>query len=225
VSWDLANEKWLDGDEAGLLGQFASGGGLRDLSAYVQKDARAKALHSFLKVGAVEVTPDLTKDLERAAASAPSDVASTASAMLDLLEGQEFAMIVNGHVPDKRVEKFVDDSKQWLSWKAVDLDGTLAQYDGDVEDIGPPIPAMVERVKAWLAAGETVKIFTARMAHDPDGLIKRKIQDWTEEHLGQRLEVTNAKDPGMTELWDDRAMRVERNTGELKSEKVLKGEK
>jgi len=36
-------------------------------------------------------------------------------------------------------------------WIGVDLDGTLAVYDGwrGPEHIGPPVPAMVERVKRW----------------------------------------------------------------------------
>lgn len=49
-------------------------------------------------------------------------------------------------------------------WIGVDLDGTLAHYDGwkGPEHIGAPIPAMVERVKAWLAEGKEVRISTAR---------------------------------------------------------------
>lgn len=100
-------------------------------------------------------------------------------------------------------------------WIGVDLDGTLAQYDGWVgeDHIGDPIDKMVQRVKGWLADGKTVKIFTARVADDPDGSIKKTIQDWTEEHIGQRLDVTNEKDHQMESLWDDRAHRVEKNTG------------
>lgn len=100
-------------------------------------------------------------------------------------------------------------------WIGVDLDGTLAQYDGWVAEdhIGDPIDKMVQRVKGWLADGKTVKIFTARVADDPDGTIKKTIQDWTEEHIGQRLDVTNEKDHQMESLWDDRAHRVEKNTG------------
>ena len=37
-------------------------------------------------------------------------------------------------------------------WIGVDLDGTLAHYDGwkGIEHVGPPIPAMLARVKYWL---------------------------------------------------------------------------
>lgn len=99
-------------------------------------------------------------------------------------------------------------------WIGVDLDGTLAHYDGwkGADHIGEPVPAMANRVKAWLAQGRSVKIFTARVC---DGLpeTRRAIEDWSEKWLGQRLEVTNVKDYGMVELWDDRAVQVVMNTG------------
>jgi hypothetical protein len=100
------------------------------------------------------------------------------------------------------------------AWIGVDLDGTLAYYDGYKGGIGAPIAPMVERVKAWLAKGKTVKIFTARMVlHDEHHDIAGPIQDWCEKHIGERLEVTNVKDFSMIELWDDRAVQVKINTG------------
>lgn len=93
-------------------------------------------------------------------------------------------------------------------WRGVDLDGTLAYYDhfrGD-DHIGHPIEPMVQRVKQWLKEGEDVRIFTARK---PSAAIRR----WCKEHIGQVLKITNVKDPGMVELWDDRAVGVKRNTG------------
>ena len=50
-------------------------------------------------------------------------------------------------------------------WIGVDLDGTLAEYLGwqGMGHIGEPIAPMVERVKAWLAEGKDVRIFTARV--------------------------------------------------------------
>lgn len=100
-------------------------------------------------------------------------------------------------------------------WIGVDLDGTIAHYDGwkGVEHIGKPIPKMVERVKQWLKDGISVKIFTARVCHDPDGEILRHIEAWCQEHLGQILPVTNQKDFAMVELWDDRAIQIIPNTG------------
>lgn len=103
-------------------------------------------------------------------------------------------------------------------WIGVDLDGTLAHYVRwqGVEHVGDPVPAMMERVKRWIAANYRVKIFTARVAcPEPERSICVKvIQDWCERHGLPRLEVTNEKDFGMIELWDDRAVQVEPNTGE-----------
>lgn len=116
-------------------------------------------------------------------------------------------------------------------WIGVDLDGTLAHYDGwkGPDHIGEPIAPMVERVKAWLAKGCEVRIFTARYdggevalaMGNPNGeyfrdrgRVARVIQDWTEKHIGVRLPVTNVKDFGMVELWDDRCVQVIQNTGE-----------
>jgi hypothetical protein len=106
-------------------------------------------------------------------------------------------------------------------WIGVDLDGTLAEYHGwqGVQHIGAPIPAMVARVKAWLAAGKDVRIFTARIggagASEEEYMnILAPIANWCQEHLGQMLVVTNVKDYRMVELWDDRCVQVLPNTGE-----------
>lgn len=49
-------------------------------------------------------------------------------------------------------------------WIGVDLDGTLAMHRAycDSEPIGPPVPAMLDRVIAWLEQGIEVRILTAR---------------------------------------------------------------
>lgn len=104
-------------------------------------------------------------------------------------------------------------------WIGVDLDGTLAQYNGFIGPtvIGPPIPLMVERVKNWLAEGKAVKIFTARVCGfrmpEERREVEEAIQDWCREHIGAMLPITNEKDYGMTELWDDRCVQVIPNTG------------
>lgn len=109
-------------------------------------------------------------------------------------------------------------------WIGVDLDGTLAQYDRwrGPDHIGAPVPQMLERVKRWLAEGRDVRIFTARVWSDgtPERdaearLARLSIAKWCKEHLGQVLAITNIKDYGMVELYDDRAVRVESNTGKL----------
>lgn len=102
-------------------------------------------------------------------------------------------------------------------WIGVDLDGTLAYYDGwkGPGHIGAPIPLMAQRVKEWISSGQTVKIFTARAAptYEERDLAIQAIQDWTEFHFGARLEVTAEKDFSMRQLWDDRARQVKENTG------------
>jgi uncharacterized membrane protein (UPF0127 family)/2'-5' RNA ligase len=101
------------------------------------------------------------------------------------------------------------------SWIGVDLDGTLAKYDGfeGADKIGDPIPRMVRRVKNWLKQGQPVKIMTARVADDPKGVARKAIKAWCKEHIGQVLPITNVKDHGMIALWDDRATKVQKNTG------------
>lgn len=109
-------------------------------------------------------------------------------------------------------------------WIGVDLDGTLARYDGwKGFEIGAPIEPMMRRVRGWLAEGKTVKIFTARVGprvaspfngESPEAEGQRKaVEEWCEKHLGRKLEVTATKDFAMVELWDDRAKAVVRNTG------------
>lgn len=109
-------------------------------------------------------------------------------------------------------------------WIGVDLDGTLAIYDGwkGPTHIGAPIIAMVERVKKWIQDGYEVRIFTARVAVPQPyekGRFKEAvdarlaIQEWAREHIGVELRVTCEKDYGMIELWDDRCVQVEANTG------------
>jgi len=109
-------------------------------------------------------------------------------------------------------------------WIGIDLDGTLAYYNGfkGANIIGEPIPAMVERVKRMLAAGKTVKIFTARFHGHGMPLIGggtedvvTPIKNWCLKYIGQELEVTNVKDFGMVTLYDDRCIQVETNTGRL----------
>ncbi len=107
-------------------------------------------------------------------------------------------------------------------WIGVDLDGTLAMYDHwrGPDHIGEPIPAMVERVKRWLAEGVEVRIFTARVSDDgtpermADAMVARNaVKAWCAKHLGRVVPVTNIKDYAMLELWDDRAVQVVMNTG------------
>lgn len=107
---------------------------------------------------------------------------------------------------------FVGSHANCAEWIGVDLDGTLAIFDGwhGPDHIGAPIWPMVSRVKQWLDDGKLIKIFSSR-ANNP--ICIRAIQSWCMEYLGVVLDITNIKDEFMVELWDDRAIRVETNSG------------
>lgn len=115
-------------------------------------------------------------------------------------------------------------------WIGVDLDGTLAFYDGwrGETHIGDPIPAMLERVKRWIAEGQQVRIFTARVydgsgrvgSHEMErgrniNVVIECIQIWCKIHVGVILPITCVKDFDMIEFYDDRCVQVEANTGRL----------
>lgn len=127
-------------------------------------------------------------------------------------------------------------------WIGVDLDGTLARYDGwkGAGHIGEPIAPIVDLVKRALEKGDEVRIFTARcwpiliarpgdkeFPHMPvEGLdMERRLQEalnaiwltqlWCKEHIGQELTITCVKDFQMVALYDDRAWHVVPNTGRV----------
>lgn len=108
-------------------------------------------------------------------------------------------------------------------WIGVDFDGTLAHYeswDKNGVEPGEPIAPMVARVQVWLGFGITVKVFTARVScAEPERSEQVAIiERWCATHLGQVLPVTCSKDYDMVELWDDRAISVEHNTGRVLSD-------
>ncbi len=113
----------------------------------------------------------------------------------------------------------------------VDFDGTLAFQGGrDWPECGAPVPAMLERVKQWLAEGKNVRIITARAFLEYDCLSNSillnqeeisKVENWCLEHLGVKLPVTCCKDYEMLALWDDRAVQVVNDTGESLESRYL----
>ncbi|MEZ5524777.1 MAG: hypothetical protein R3E62_07420 [Pseudomonadales bacterium] len=114
-----------------------------------------------------------------------------------------------------KAERATAPTPERKGWIGVDLDGTLARYDGwyGPAHIGEPIPAMLERVKNWLNEGVEVRIFTAR-ASVPEYI--PFVTQWLEKQGLPALEVTNVKDFAMISLWDDRCVQVETNLGEPK---------
>nr|WP_319491226.1 hypothetical protein [uncultured Desulfobacter sp.] len=106
------------------------------------------------------------------------------------------------------------DKRTLTPWYGVDLDGTLAVWNDNstLDRIGAPIHVMVDMVRSMVDNGIRVKIFTAR-ACDPAQI--PKIRAWMARHGLPDLEITNVKDYHMERLYDDRAIRVERNTGRI----------
>jgi len=102
----------------------------------------------------------------------------------------------------------------------VDLDGTLAEYDGWKQDrsIGKAIPLMLNKVKQWISEGINIVIFTAR-ADDPENV--PAILEWLDDNGLSGLEITNIKTPEMSRFYDDRAIQVEKNTGRIIGDESL----
>ena len=97
------------------------------------------------------------------------------------------------------------------------MDKTLAKDHGwkGLSVIGRPIPEMVERVKKMIADGKDVRIFTARVSHDPKGVGRAAIEAWCYRNLGKVLPITDTKDQWFKDGYDDRMHRVEANTGRV----------
>lgn len=125
----------------------------------------------------------------------------------------------------------MSDEKLWVpkksyskmkSWIGIDLDGTLAHYEGfkGHDQIGPPIEPMLEFVKDLIAQGVTVKIFTARVSVEG---AEEAIKKWCFFHGLGDIEITCVKDYGMVNLYDDRAIQVIPNTGRRADGKPLGG--
>lgn len=129
-------------------------------------------------------------------------------------------------------------------WIGVDLDGTMFTYYEWVgwNVFGEPIKPMIDRIKAWLAAGVEVRIVTARVglpkeydgklipngfarstcrvtgASFSDRMMTHAIQDLCKRQGLPALPVQCYKDINMIELWDDRAIQVVANTGRTLAE-------
>lgn len=107
---------------------------------------------------------------------------------------------------------------------AVDFDGTLAVYDGykGVGVYGPPVPRMMARVQKWLADGHEVVIFTSRLSRKfprkKQNGEREAIEKWLLDNGLPLLEITANKHPRFTEIWDDRAIWVSRNSGKTLGE-------
>lgn len=110
---------------------------------------------------------------------------------------------------------FHGHSKKWL---AVDLDGTLAYYDGwkGIGHIGDPIKSVADALHIRKKSGWGIAIFTARVS-DPSEAIEaeRQIWAWLAKHHIDVDGITCVKHKHFVEFWDDRAVQVIKNTGEF----------
>ncbi len=103
---------------------------------------------------------------------------------------------------------------------ALDLDGTLAEYNGwvNLDTIGSPIRPIWDLFKGWLDdTNVVVSIYTAR-AGTPGA--EEAIRSWLVDNgidkvTSECIEITNVKEKHFTEFWDDRAIAVKRNCGEF----------
>lgn len=99
---------------------------------------------------------------------------------------------------------------------AVDLDGTLAHYDGwkGIEHIGHVIPEVANAISDAQKSGAEVWLFTARVS-DPDdhNLASDAIAKWLVENKINVSGITAVKHKFFTEFWDDRAIQVIKNKG------------
>lgn len=99
-------------------------------------------------------------------------------------------------------------------WIGVDLDGTLATYGtfSTWQRIGRPVKEMVKRIRHWQALGYEVRIVTARATME-DAIAP--IKQWLRKRKLGELVVTCQIDRDCLQLWDDRAVGVVRNTGQI----------
>ena len=99
---------------------------------------------------------------------------------------------------------------------AVDLDGTLAQYDGwkGIDHIGCVIPEVANAMERAQAEGAEVHLFTARVSDPEDAAEAHQvISKWAEANHFNFASITAVKHKFFTEFWDDRAIQVIKNEG------------
>lgn len=99
---------------------------------------------------------------------------------------------------------------------AVDLDGTLAHYDGwkGIDHIGCVIPEVANAMEQAQKEGAYVWIHTARVSDPADAEEAGKyIHDWLIANNLQFEGITAVKHKFFTEFWDDRAIQVISNHG------------
>jgi 5-methylcytosine-specific restriction endonuclease McrA len=116
-------------------------------------------------------------------------------------------------------------------WIGVDFDGCLQERLLDKhyadDELGNPVQLMRERVLLWRKLAMDVRLFTARASDHPcqgrtqadqDRYLAIQIEileSWCLKYLGEKLPITCEKDNCAYEIWDDRSVSIERNTGKV----------
>ena len=81
---------------------------------------------------------------------------------------------------------------------ALDFDGVLHKYDGDVRKMNEPVEGALAAVEKLYQRGCQVVVLTARPA--------RVVQKWLGEYGFPPMSVTNVKVPSIGVIVDDRAI-------------------
>ena len=101
---------------------------------------------------------------------------------------------------------------------AMDLDGTLASYEGwrGIDHIGDPIPKMVDILMKHIEIGDNVTIFTSRVAgndREESNDSRHNISKWLRKNNLPQLEITATKEKKFRLFYDDRGCSVLKNMG------------
>lgn len=117
-------------------------------------------------------------------------------------------------------------------WIGFDIDATLAEYSGWIgfSRIGGPVPTMVDLLVDYVNNGWEVRIFTGRVAPDPDSddipveERRKLIREWLNKNVVPLLpedypeiKITHEKDKSLFYMYDDRAGGVVPSKGILYS--------
>jgi hypothetical protein len=122
---------------------------------------------------------------------------------------------------DEQVIALANNQPWTDEWDGYDFDKTLFTHESgtgnfSVLSFGEPIMPMIEHLKANVASGKKCKVFTARVSYADErinAVVRKHIQAHVLKHAGVEVEVTNIKDVGMRNLFDDRAFHVVPNKG------------
>jgi hypothetical protein len=99
---------------------------------------------------------------------------------------------------------------------AIDLDGTLAEYNTweGVYHIGPPVEKMVDIILKHISDGDTCIIFTSRLSDEVEApTVRHVIRAWLKQWNLPYMESTAIKRKEFKIFYDDRARRIAQNQG------------